>query len=181
MGKRPLVVVSVTVLLVITALAATTYWLNINSPLKEQTTFRSEYGDVTLDAPIYNFTPPVSMYHALNTALNEDWNETSLQNKTIHVSLDYYRFYNDSKITKSPYDNTTLGPSRGMEFLNTITQPVSDYSAVTLSNETVTSTYRYLWHLSITETFQKVPGCPNPNYWIDAKTAERVDSPGPPG
>lgn len=181
MDKRVLVAVTVIGLVVITVIVGITYWSTVNSSFAEQTEFRNQYGDVTLDAPTYNFTPPVSMYHALSTALNEDWNATSLQNKTIHVSLDYYRFYNDSTVTKSPYDNTTVGPSRGMEFLKTITQPVSDYSATTISNGTVASTYRYLWHFSITETFQKVPGCPNPNYWIDAKTAELVYTPGPPG
>jgi hypothetical protein len=166
MGKRVLVAVTVIVLIALTAIAGITYWSTMNSPLQEQTEFRNEYGDVTLDAPTYNFSPPVSMYHALNTALSKNWDATSLQNKTIHISLDYSRFYDNEN-------------HRGFELLNTVTQPVSDCSAVTISNGTETSTYRYFWHLSITETFEKVPGCPNPNYWIDASTAEEIHPPGP--
>jgi hypothetical protein len=166
MGNRIMVAVTVIVLVVITVIAGITYWITMNSPQTEQAVFRKEYGDVKLDAFAYNFSPPVSMYHALNTALSGNWDATSLQNKTIHISLDYSRFYNKEK-------------HRGLEFLNTVTQPVSDYSAVTISNGTATSTYRYVWHISITETFEKVPGCPNPNYWIDASTAALILPPGP--
>lgn len=171
MGKRVLVAVTVIVLVAITVIAGIIYWSTVNSPLTEQNEFRKQYGDVTLDTPTYNFSPPVTMYHALNTALIGDWNATILQNRTIHVSLDYLRFWSDSIITKCPYDNTTVGPSGGTEILSTVTQPVCNYSAVTVSNETVTSTYRYVWCITITEN-GKIPGCPNPMCWVDASTAE---------
>jgi hypothetical protein len=114
------------------------------------------------------------MYRALKVALDSDnWNTTSLENMTVRVSLDYFKFTNTSSIIKSPYDNTTLGPSWGSEFLYPVTQPVKDYSAVTVSNATNTTTYRYIW--SVTVDPASGFDIPPPGfYWVDAATAEII-------
>lgn len=163
MDKRKLAAI---VVVLITVVAGTVYYhLSTENPQpSSQTQFRKEFGDVTVDAIAYNFSPPISMYDALNIALIDDWNATSLQNMTIHVSLQYCRFWSDSIM---------VGRFRGYETLNAVTQPVANYSAVTVSNGTITSTYRYIWDISITRN-NVVPGCPNPEYHVDASTAEII-------
>ena len=138
--------------------------------------FYEEYGDVSIQSRSYNFSPPVSMYHALRIALESDsWTNTSLRDVTVRVSLDYCVFWHNNTITKSPYDNTTIGPGSGFEVLHEVTQPVDDYSPVQV-NET---TYRYIWAFVVIETdhpnLVTIP--PLGLYWVDAATGELI-SPG---
>jgi hypothetical protein len=134
----------------------------------------SEFGTVTVKSISYNFSPPVSMYKALKISLEHGgWNTTSLENMTVSVSLNYRVFVvNDTM--ENPSGVTTLIPGSGSHFLYSITQPVDDYSAVTVGNSTSYKTYRYIWSIVVTHK-SGVVGIPPPGYyWIDAETAEII-------
>jgi hypothetical protein len=114
------------------------------------------------------------MYHALKAALDSGgWNTASLENMTVSISLEYRDFWNNSIITKNPYDNTTAGPAHGTEFLHSVTQPVKDYSAATINNATYTTTYRYIWDIVVKQN-AGVTIPPPRLYWVDAATAEII-------
>lgn len=177
MDKRICVIVLVAALVVSVFLNVALYYQNYsgNQQKDDFNAYYSEFGNVSVQSISYNFSPPVSMYRALKIALeNGGWNTTSLENMTVSVSLDYFKFWNDSSIIKNPYDNTTMGPSWGSELLYSITQPVGDYSAVTVSNSTNSTTYRYIWDIVVKQN-SGVIGLPPPGlYWVDAATAEIV-------
>ena len=176
MNKRIAVFVLVAALFVSVFLNVALYYQNYsgNQQQKDFTAYYNEFGNVSLQSISYNFSPPISMYRALKIALESDgWNTTSLENMTVRVSLDYFKFTNDSTITKNLYDNTTLGPSSGSEFLYSVTQPVKDYSAVTVNNATYSTTYRYIWDIVVKQnTGVTLP--PPGLYWVDAATAEII-------
>lgn len=110
MNKRILVIVLIAALAVSLFLNVALYYQNysVNQQQKDFTVYYNEFGNVSLQSISYNFSPPVSIYRALKIALDsDDWNTTSLENMTVRVSLDYFKFTNDSTIIKNPYDNTT--------------------------------------------------------------------------
>jgi hypothetical protein len=104
----------------------------------------------------YSFSPPVSMNLAVKIALESGgWNEASLENKTICVSLDYCAFMDSSSVSS-------------FEFLRAVTEPAQDYSPVQIGD----ITYRYVWVIIISES-GPVQGIPPPGYYyVDAATAE---------
>ncbi|MGA2523796.1 MAG: hypothetical protein ABSF65_06545 [Candidatus Bathyarchaeia archaeon] len=177
MNRRIIVIVLISVLAVSLLLNVVLYYQShISTREKEDfTSYYNEFGNVSLQSISYNFSPPVSMYRALKIALDSDgWNSTSLENMTVSVSLDYCQFWNDSLIIKSPYDNTTVGPGQGFEFLHSVTQPAKNYSAVTVNNATYTVTYRYIWSIAVKQA-SGVMSIPPPGLcWIDAATAEII-------
>jgi hypothetical protein len=177
MNKRVLVIVLIAALAVSLFLNAALYYQNysVNQQQKDFTVYYNEFGNVSLQSISYNFSPPVSIYRALKIALDsDDWNTTSLENMTVRVSLDYFKFTNDSTIIKNPYDNTTSGPSSGSEFLYSVTQPVKDYSAVTTKNATYSTTYRYIWSIVVKQNSGFITIPPPGLYWVDAATAEII-------
>jgi hypothetical protein len=176
MNKSILVIVLVSVLAISLFLNIALYNQNYNATQekKDFNAYYQEFGNVSLQSISYNFSPPISMYRAIKIALDSDsWNSTSLENLTVTVSLEYRKFWNDSTITKNPYDNTTSGPSQGFEFLHSVTQPVKDYSAVTVQNATNSTTYRYRWDIVVKQN-EGVTIPPPGLYWVDAATAEII-------
>jgi uncharacterized coiled-coil protein SlyX len=110
-----------------------------------------EFGNVSFQNPNYNFSPPVSMYHALLIALESDgWTASSLDGRTVLALLQYDVF------SKS-----------GFEMLHEVMQPVEDYSPVQVND----TTYRYVWYISL---FFKGTRGGFIFYYIDAATAEMV-------
>jgi hypothetical protein len=148
---------------------------SVSQQQKDFAAYYSEFGNVSLQSVSYNFSPPVSMYRALKIALySGGWNATSLENMTVSVSLEYCKFWSDSSIIKSPYDNTTLGPSSGSGALYPVTQPAEDYSAVTVKNATYSATYRYLWDIVVKQNSGVLSIPPPGLYWIDTASAEII-------
>ncbi|HER54469.1 MAG TPA: hypothetical protein ENO13_01045 [Candidatus Bathyarchaeota archaeon] len=133
-----------------------------------------EFGNVSVQSISYNFSPPVSMYQALKIALEHGgWTTASLENMTVCVSLNYRQFWSNSTIT-APEGFTTMFPFSGSCLLYSVTQPVDDYSTVTVGNSTSNTTYRYIWDVLVTDKSGAV-GIPPPGlYWIDAATAEII-------
>ena len=109
-----------------------------------------EFGNVSFRNPNYNFSPPVSMYHALLIALSDGWNASSLSDRTVIASLQYANF-----------------SQSGWEVLHEVTQPVEDYSPVQVND----TTYRYVWDLSFVFLVRRGSFR---YYFIDAATAEMV-------
>jgi type II secretory pathway pseudopilin PulG len=176
MGKSLVVIVLISVLAVSLFLNVALYYQNYSVTREKEdfTAYYNEFGNVSLQSISYNFSPPVSMYHALKIALDSDgWNTASLENKIVSASLEYREFYNDSIIIKNPYDNTTAGPGKGAMLLHSVTQPVKDYSAVTVQNATYTTTYRYIWDIVVKQN-AGVTIPPPGLYWVDAATAEII-------
>jgi cell division protein FtsB len=133
--------------------------------------YYDEFGSVSIMSRSYNFSPPVSMYTALRTALESDgWNESSLINDTVRVSLDYWEFI------YSPI-------SSGIQWLHAVTQPVKDYSPVeinsTYGNSWSTTVYRYIWTIYVNENpFVNLVSVwqwhPLALYLVDAATGEII-------
>ncbi|MDG6222895.1 MAG: hypothetical protein IAX21_04235 [Candidatus Bathyarchaeota archaeon] len=136
--------------------------------------YYNEFGNVIVESISYNFSPPVSMYKALKIALEHGgWNTTSLENMTVGVYLDYRQFWSNSTVT-TPEGFTTHIPGSGSHLVCSITQPVDDYSVVTVGNSTSNMTYRYIWSIVVTHKSGVVSLPPPGLYWIDAATAEII-------
>ncbi len=176
MNKSLCVIVLVVALVVSVFVNVALYFQNYNdNQLKDDfDAYYNEFANVTVKSISYNFSPPVSMYKALKIALEHGgWNTTSLENMTVSVSLNYRVFVvNDTM--ENPSGVTTLIPGSGSHLLHSITQPVDDYSAVTVGNSTSYKTYRYIWSVLVTEKSGGISLPPPGYYWIDAATAEII-------
>jgi hypothetical protein len=117
--------------------------------------FFLEFGNVSVQGPNLDFSPPVDMYRALTIALESDnWNASSLSNMTVHVFLEYWEFWGNG----------------GACLLHDVTQPAKDYSAVQVNG----TTYRYIWDIEV-EPSGNIWDIPPPGlYWVDAATGEIV-------
>jgi hypothetical protein len=131
----------------------------VNELLKDFSLYNDEFGNVSVVSPSYNFSPPVSVYNALRTALESDgWTASSLSNMTVSASLEYREFWSDSS------------GGFGCVFLHDVTQPARDYSPVQVND----TTYRYVWDIIVEPSVgvRYIP--PSGLYWVDAATGEIV-------
>ncbi len=134
--------------------------------------FRREFGDVNVSSPVLGFSPPVPLYRALKLALEEGgWNQGSLRNMTVKVSLDYYEFTDN--VTFAEGNHTLL--SNGSYRIGEVTQPVDSYAPVIIQSATNgTIAYRYIWDIGIVHSNGLLSIPPPGLYWVDAATAEMV-------
>ena len=59
-----------------------------NMPIADATAFNQEFGQVPIDSFNYHFSPPITIYKALQIGLeNDGWNSSALQNMTIRFRL----------------------------------------------------------------------------------------------
>jgi hypothetical protein len=125
--------------------------------LNDFSLYNNEFGSASLVVPSLNFSPPVSMYYALRIALESDgWNESSLSNMRVFVSLEYMEFWSNSS-------------SSGSLALHDMTQPAKDYTPVQVNS----TTYRYIWDIVVESNVGlEIP--PPGLYWVDAATGEIV-------
>jgi len=118
-----------------------------------------EFGSVSILSRSYNFSPPVSMYNSLETALESDqWNASSLNDKIVRASLEYWEFWSNSS-------------SSGSELLYYVMQPAKDYSPVQVND----TTYRYIWDIVVVQNPSPTAGVtwhPFGLYYVDAATGE---------
>ncbi len=135
----------------------------INQPRSDFLQFTHEFGNVQVISDTYGFTPPVTKYQALRSALESDnWAAADLQNMTVRVSLDYCQFQGD------PMGGTNYGFQLNRE----VTSPVDDYSPQTVNG----TTYRYVWTITVdlTQNLGLSHHPPYGLYYVDAKTGELV-------
>jgi hypothetical protein len=101
------------------------------------------------------FSPPVTMLEATRIAMTIDgWNEASLRNMVVFVSLRYGLFGADG----------SSGPG------HEVTAPVSDYSPVTVDD----GVYRYFWWIVMQRNDGERSIPPPGYYYIDAATGENM-------
>jgi hypothetical protein len=125
------------------------------------TAYYNEFNKTPVLRYNYSFSPPVSMYQALLTALKSGgWNATSLKNMIISVELDYFAFWKNVSMA-------------GGELVYPVTCPPVDWSPKQIND----TTYRYVWTI-IGDYSGPAIGIPPPiYYYVDAATAELL-SPG---
>jgi hypothetical protein len=129
-----------------------------NAQSNAETAFKSEFGNVFIVSPNYIFSPPITMYRALQIGLESDqWNAASLINLTVTVALDYMEFSNSSTFS-------------GEQFMHEVKQPVQSYADVQVNS---TTTYRYIWSISVTPD-QGITIPPYGLYYVDAQTGQII-------
>jgi hypothetical protein len=116
--------------------------------------FFLEFGNVSVQGPNLDFSPPVDMYRALTIALESDnWNASSLKDMTVYAYLQYWEFSSNEAV-----------------WLHDVTQPAKDYAAVQVNG----TTYRYIWDIEV-EPSGNIREIPPPGlYWVDAATGEII-------
>jgi hypothetical protein len=169
----------------IALIAVTSLFFYVNSTAAEnyEATYHNLYGVTPVAGGNYSFSPPISMYHAIDIALASDgWNQSSLQNMTVYASLQKMLLYTNGSalleyakkanvtLTANPDPNSPLiGETSGIEYLGEVTTPVDNYQPQFFGQVTV----RYIWSLAIKEN--GVIQVPPPGvYFVDAATGEIV-------
>jgi DNA-binding HxlR family transcriptional regulator len=134
--------------------------VRINEISLEAMAYYNEFGVIPATNVNSSFSPPVSMYRALQMALQaEGWNKTSLNGMTVGAYL-----MNSETATYS--DANGNGTSMLFSY---ITNPPSDYSDVN-GNGVI---YRYVWQIIVRNS--TVIQIPPPGFsLIDAATAEII-------
>jgi hypothetical protein len=160
MGKKAVVSVTACVMIIVVVFFE---FFVFTTPTRQATkdpyfaAYYNEFNKTPTTTYNYNFSPPVSMYHALLVALESGgWNATSLSNMIVRASLGYWEFWNSSSMN-------------GSEFLHGVTQPAIDYSPVQVND----TTYRYIWDI-VVQGNAGVLSIPPPLCWVDAATGEIV-------
>jgi hypothetical protein len=130
MNKAPYFVIALAIVLACSVALTVYFYTQYESakPSSDEVAFNSEFGNVLIGSPDYDFSLPITMYHALRIALESgDWNATSLENMTVTVSLDYMEFTNSSY-------------SRGSQTYE-VTQPAQTILAFKLIAQQLTGTF----------------------------------------
>jgi hypothetical protein len=159
MGKKAAILATVCIMIVVVVFFE--FFVFTTPPQQSNDPYSTQYYDEFNKSPAlaynYNFSPPISMYHALLIALESGgWTESSLINMTVRVFLEYTEFWSNSS-------------SSGSEFLHEVTQPARDYSPVQVNG----TTYRYIWDI-VVENNVGLQMPPPGLYYVDAATGEIV-------
>ena len=127
---------------------------------KDAAAYYNEFGVIPTTNVNSSFSPPISMYKALQIALeNEGWNKTSLNGKVVGA----YLMNGETDTNTTSYFNTGVtGP---------VTSPPANYSDV-YGNGVI---YRYIWEIIV----QNSTGFNHPVGFsvIDASTGEILHNP----
>ncbi len=163
-GLKPVAVLLVALLIASSAVAVYEYnqaadfqreFTRSNSVNLQAMEYYSEFGIIPNTNVNSSYTPPISMYRALQLGLESDgWNKTSLYGLTVGVFLDLQTTTNQT---------FSIGP---------LTSIPSDYSDVYGNG----ITYRYVWQITVTNS--SVIELPPPGYsLIDASTGQILPNP----
>ena len=155
MGKKATILVTAWAMIMVVVFfeffVFTTPTQQSNDPYSQA--YYEEFNKTPTPAYNYNFSPPISMYHALLIALESGgWNATSLSDMTVRVSIEYMEFTNSSWL-------------KGSQVLHDVKQPVKDYSPVQVNG----TTYRYIWDI-VVENNVGLQMPPPGLYYVDAAT-----------
>ncbi len=183
---RPLLPALEFALIVVVVVAAALAFPNPTTSNNQQVTYQRRYG-ATVAGGNYSFTPPITKYQAINTALASDnWTTSDLQKKTVYASLNRVLIYHNitvaDEVAFTTAHNITLGLQvnsalnltfDGMQNLGEVTAQATNYQPVTDGNIYL----RYIWSITV----QKTEGITRPPlgyYMVDAATGELVPFPG---
>jgi hypothetical protein len=148
-----------------------------------EATYHNLYGSTPLEGGNYSFSPPISMYRAVDIALASDgWNQSSLQNMTVHASLEKMVFYTNGSalleyadkenVTLTGYpsaSNPSIGTMSGFETLGEVTVPVDNYQPQFYDQVTV----RYIWSITVMQNGGSSIPPPGISF-VDASSGELV-------
>jgi hypothetical protein len=113
--------------------------LRAESRISQEVNFYNEFGTVPASNFAYPFSPPISMYQALQIGLeSEGWNKTSLAG--IVVSADFVYAWTGGDI----FTPTKPGPSSGVE--NLVTSPPANYPHVP---KPLGLEFEYAWEITV--------------------------------
>jgi hypothetical protein len=171
-------------LIALVALTSLFLYVNSNASGNYEATYHNLYGATPVAGGNYSFSPPISMYHAIDIALASDgWNQSSLQNMTVHASLYKNLFYTNGSALLEYADNANitltvlpnrdlpnLSDMRGVEDLGEVTAPVDNYQPQIYNQVTI----RYIWSIVITQNRDGIQIPPPGLYYVDAATGELV-------
>jgi len=120
-------------------------------------------------------SPPISKSEAIHMALEYGrWNETTLKGMVATANLCYMKF-DPGYIEYRGSERICHG---GVEVLWQVTEPVSDYSPVSVEMWYGNVTYRYVWTVvvrSFYEIVHHIFSIPPPGlYYVDAATGEII-------
>lgn len=158
-------------------------FIGASSEKSPEATYHRLYGYTPVVGGNYSFTPPISLYRALNLALASDgWNQSSLTNMTIYTTLSYEVFYTNVTALNqiAAQENLTLigHPTdfnqtvNGYESIHEVTAPVPNYQPQFYNGVSL----RYIWSIAIEkDSGMTIP--PWGYYMVDAATGELI----PPG
>jgi DNA-binding HxlR family transcriptional regulator len=155
LGLKPVAILLIALLIASSAVAFLEYNQTIslhkenlffNDANPDVATYYNQFGAII---PLTNvnssFAPPISMYHALSIAFeNNGWNKTSLQDKVVSVYLQYWKTVTNASLAYQEYPkdlSSALNPTM-------VTSPPTDYSDV-YGNGII---YQYVWAISIQST-----------------------------
>jgi hypothetical protein len=169
-------------LIAVVVVASLSAYFSISSLASESSpegTYHRLFGATPIVGGNYSFNPPVSMYRAIDIALKSDgWNQSSLENMTLYVSLYYEVFYtnvtslyqlaNLENLTLLGHPNPDLNMA-GSELLHEVTAPVNDYQPQLFNGASL----RYIWTIAVqSNSGMSIP--PPCYYQVDAATSELV-------
>jgi DNA-binding transcriptional ArsR family regulator len=129
---------------------------------EEETAYFDEFGLIPLTNVNASFTPPISMYRALQIALETDgWNKTTLNGMVVGAYLMHGYFYTNSSL---PPDLNINGP---------VTIPPPSYDIVYSS----TSIYHYVWEITVSNASNPIRHLYSSFSLIDASTGQILPNP----
>lgn len=147
-----------------------------------KTIFHYLYGSTPIKGNNYSFSPPISLYRAIDIGLrSDDWTAQSLKNMTVSVSLSYYIYYTNvtelyQVVSKENItlmgrpDPNTANNGSGFEYLYEVTSPVINYKPQFFNGVTL----RYVWTVDV-EPSSGAFCIPPPGYYqVDAATGELI-------
>jgi hypothetical protein len=174
------------VLIAVVVVASLLAYFNFSGLASENGSPEGSYHRLFGSTPIvggnYSFSPPVPMYRAIDIALESDgWNASSLENMTVHATLNYEIFYTNASallsfaakenLNLTAYPNPNLNATcSGIELIREITAPVDSYQPQFLNGLTC----RYIWVVTVTESSGFICIPPPGDYFVDAATSEVV-------
>lgn len=115
-----------------------------NTNIGEANIYYNEFGVIPSTNVNSSFIPPVSMYRALQIALETDgWNKASLRGMTVNINL----MHGDTITNSSTYFTGIDGE---------VTSPPANYSNVYGDGDSII--YRYIWEIAVNNASS--PGIP---------------------
>ncbi len=130
----------------------------------QEQTFYNEFGLLPVSNFAYPFSPPISMYQALQIGLeSEGWDKTSLAGMSVRADFVY-------AFTETAY------LSGGTTIVRMVTTPPSNYSS---TSEGLAGTYEYAWAITV----KNATNPSNPPFGftlVDAQAGSLLPKPIPP-
>ncbi len=184
--KEPQFPLKAVTCLLIALVAFTSLFLYVDSTAQGnyEAVYHNLYGSTPVTGGNYSFSPPILKYHAIDIALASDgWNQSSLQNMTVHATLQKMLFFTNGSalleyaekenVSLMAFPNPNLpnlSDMSGIELLGEVTESVDSYRPQFYGQVTI----RYIWGIVITQNIDGFQIPPPGMYYVDASSGEIV-------